>query len=914
MKQKFQKGISKILLTLLLASIFTSLITPQTASAATLSGQFSNDYKKVTLGGVDYDWLWDNGYILFKDGKQTSPPGDGPSTVFKNPKWNDTKFGITWPNCLSKEESTKKYIRIDTSTYNQLKKDGKEYEGELFTYYQKTYLGFCQLVVNARSGTPTESEPVTLKQPTTSVEKAFYWSGSTVSPSAASIVEAKPNPGVTFLYYMNGIGTQIFINSSKDQIIEVPNWPSALWSTAPNVGTWKNFSNGTAGGVISEISISNNGLPFLGEVVGSVYFKDGKSNFVNFESDYSIPVKVYKDGAKMAAITVNIDKGSGQYNLGSIGNGEYRAVVSYKTDDALMQWIKKLGGGEYKIITGETTFTVTDKGVTKGTPDITLNVEIKEIAPITEAWFNNGLKQALISIATAISGSLTWGSDTLNSMMREANNIDDSTLENVWTNARNVSLGLLTLALLIIALANILQIDLEKYGVTRMIPHIVISIVMVYFSFFIARLLLDVASALQAFLVTNNLDATALDNLNLAAQVKPADLGNLTGTTLILIIAAIIAIVAFLWLIFVLVIRKVVIYFLIAIAPIAFIMNILPFTQSLYSQWWQKYWKWVFMGPAIAFFLYLTNEFVTKGFGYSIATGGNDAAMYLLMAAVGLIMAASVPMTLGGDIINQVTGAIKKHGTKIPGVKGAKQFLGDRKSAVENRRKEGIRNLRRNIAINGGAAGRWATGVKTFGPKAQAEVGRLREENISEIQKSLAPMKGNYVAMENALLDTKKGSDREAALLREIAEGGYVNTANQAVLGKYRDAFEAQTPGVAAAAFKLKDNLHTAMAVQGMTAMVGGRDMIRDIANGSVSNPDYTKLNKNQLAFIASDAQHSANLINHLTSQATREQWDRTATPESKALTRQALVDISNNGNLTPADRTRARRTAGGIS
>jgi len=257
-------------------------------------------------------------------------------------------------------------------------------------------------------------------------------------------------------------------------------------------------------------------------------------------------------------------------------------------------------------------------------------------------------------------------------------------------------------------------------------------------------------------------------------------------------------------------------------------------------------------------------------------------------------MAATVPLTLGGDIINQVTGAIKKHYNKVPGVKHVQDFAGARKAAGEQRRKESVRSFRRNLAISGGGVGRFAAGVR--GGKEGAEVARLREENISEIQKTLAPMKGDYEKLSLALKASKQGSDMEAALLREIGEGGYVNTGDQDVMDRFERNIVNGTSGVGAAAFKLKDSLHPALAAR---ALEQGREIpkaIMPIAESSLKSVDYGKINKDQLSYLAKDDEHIGNLVAHLSNKESRTQWERTATPAARAAVKESLRAIETEG------------------
>jgi hypothetical protein len=721
--------------------------------------------KTFSIGNESYYHFKDNAGLIqdtLKLGPIVGIDGSGDYTYFtvSKQRWMSTRMPLNFTkaeNCLTKEKSTKKFVQLLTSDHKSMLSGGAPANAAEYVIYSAPgAMWTCGVKID-------KVNDIKLSTSLSASGREYGWSDFKASESLASIIEYKPSNGVLFNFLRKEGLEVVYYNQTKQQAIKVLSFSGGA---APNSGTLYSTVGTTIGQSLGNITINNTGLPYTGSVSGNVYFKDGKTTIANYENDSGVPieVKVYKNGSPSVYETSSVSVDLGRYDLGQISNGEYKAVVNFQSDSKFKQWVKKLGGGEYTQITGETKFTVTDKGVTKGTTNITLNVEVKEITSVVDDWFKNGLDQAIKAVVGWLSNSLKKAAEILNNMLGETNNIDDAGLENVWKDLRNVAIGLLTLALLIIALANILQIDLEKYGITRMIPHIVISLVMVYFSFFISRLLLDLASALQKFM-ESSMGASGLTNLSAAGSNLDTNIGVMSADILIIIVTAIIALVAFVWLLFIIIIRKVVIYFLIAIAPVAFIMNILPFTQSLYSQWWQKFWKWVFMGPAIAFCLFLADKFLTSGFGFSAIKGQSSSWIYMLLTAVCLIIAASVPMTLGGDIISQVTNAIKKHGTKVPGVKSAQGFLKQRSASKDALRNQRVTAFRRKVG-QGGVVGRWAAGT------SKQSSGTLRDDAITEIQKT----KGMELLQNDKLQGiVDSGNEIEAtAAARTLASRGFL--------------------------------------------------------------------------------------------------------------------------------------------
>lgn len=321
----------------------------------------------------------------------------------------------------------------------------------------------------------------------------------------------------------------------------------------------------------------------------------------------------------------------------------------------------------------------------------------------------NALSKALQTVSGWISGALDWGNNI---------NKDNAALEKIWTNTRNLSLSLLTLAIILIAFANILGFDIEKYGLNRILPKLVIGVGLAFFSFLICGLLLNLASGLQSLLVGKGMDATMTGinadaiNTQVGNGLDAARLtGNLFVGAFLLLLVIVIAFFCFLWLLLICILRIMVIMFLVAIAPVAFMMNILPFTTFLFKRWWSTFIKWTFMGPAIIFFLYLTNEFLVGGLN-SDFSGSMQPIMYLLLAGVGVAMAAMVPMTLGGEVIRGVQSGFNKGKNSFvakPVTDRAKAFNAQRKQYGQLKANKFATNLRESL-------GKERTGIaKPFG-------------------------------------------------------------------------------------------------------------------------------------------------------------------------------------------------------
>lgn len=409
---------------------------------------------------------------------------------------------------------------------------------------------------------------------------------------------------------------------------------------------------------------------------------------------------------------------------------------------------------------------------------IDIQVNEKTYSPFDMA-LENGIKILLSFTNVVITRLAGW----INLILFKGNDIGNAQtnpgLAEVWTQVRNLTLSLLTLGLLIIAFANVLSIDLERYGITRLIPKLVIAIVMTYFSFLIIRFLLELTSAFQVGLLSGQgLAMENFANINSAlTNGEGLEIASHFGEMILLVLLFFALIVAMLYLFFVLIIRIMVLWFLVAVAPLAFMMQVMPFTEFLYNQWWQRFWKWAFMGPAVAFMIWLFHKLITGAytgvmFGATSANPQNaNSWIILLMATAAIFIAAALPMMMGGDIISAVAGGIKKYGQHAPGVKHAQQFWQQRKDAGVERRKKQMMTARARLAGGKGVMG-WAGRRAAGADKVQAR--KLEDATISFYQEQYEGM--NKEEKNAKIGDLKPGSLSERGMMRAMLKQDHVGT------------------------------------------------------------------------------------------------------------------------------------------
>ena len=326
---------------------------------------------------------------------------------------------------------------------------------------------------------------------------------------------------------------------------------------------------------------------------------------------------------------------------------------------------------------------------------------------------DSALNSAITTFANMLQAATTWVMgvirDILNSTADFVVGKTDGSSTGVlgpWVAMRNIGLTLLVMALIIIAFANALQVDIEQYGLNRMIPKLIISIIMAYASWLIVVFFFDFTKALQdqaVGLIGGTDGLAALGKLTLTVP-SAADLAGKIGAILLLLLLCLGVLVCGFALLLVLIVRIVMLSFLLAVAPLAFILNIVPFTSSLYKQWWSEFFKWMFMGPVAMIIIALGSVIAASTGGGSFSTTlnaslvtGNPAdlgprmMLGLLIFAASLYMAATLPMQWGGKLMQGVSKNAKKFGGflgKTSGLSGAYKNisgrLGEKASLSQN--------------------------------------------------------------------------------------------------------------------------------------------------------------------------------------------------------------------------------------
>ncbi|MFA5926722.1 MAG: hypothetical protein WCT32_05560 [Patescibacteria group bacterium] len=223
-------------------------------------------------------------------------------------------------------------------------------------------------------------------------------------------------------------------------------------------------------------------------------------------------------------------------------------------------------------------------------------------------------------------------------------------IKGIWRNITDLINYLIVAVLIFVAFAQILRINLNTYGVKKIIPSLIFAIVATNFSYLFCRFLVDIANVLLSLFVSPNSAVITNQFTNIIFDPRPSSDGR-TITNLFELALDIVFIYASGILMFILgylyLIRNWVIYFLVAISPIAFMSMVLPQTKSVFNQWWSNFVKWTFMPVVSIFWIWLGTAWFTK------IPDSSNKTMLFVFALVCLYMAIKTPFSMGGQVMQQ---------------------------------------------------------------------------------------------------------------------------------------------------------------------------------------------------------------------------------------------------------------------
>lgn len=473
--------------------------------------------------------------------------------------------------------------------------------------------------------------------------------------------------------------------------------------------------------------------------------------------------------------------------LANYGKGEKEAKFEFKN----------VSPGEYKVWVREQDIGVETVLGCTGTWLGSKNIEVKDSSvdnielklKTTSDPLACALTWMVGRIKDMLSGILDWSKQVVNAVVtiptehlksfKGADGIEKNPIVDMWDQIRIICNSLFIIGLLIIAFANVLQLQIDMYAIKAILPRFIAAVILVNFSLIVCRVILDFANILSAAAMKlgsgdiSNISGGVLQGTDFGLQ-KAIETMGLATTALYLatIIFWVIGFIAALLLGGLLLVRVLMVWFLVIVSPIAFLMMVLPFTRGIYSTWWKWYARFIFMGPIVVLILSI-GERMASGFK-KLPPGFALSAWLLPFFCIAMVLAAfAVPTMLGGAIMAAAVSAAKKTGKW--GVKaGAVTPQGRRLSAMW----KGYGKRAEARAEREAAVGMFGWKEKLGRAKIGGALGvGMRPEDLESLRKRGGELKDRYGteelhAMMKAPALTAEQKYNKAAMRYALAEAG----------------------------------------------------------------------------------------------------------------------------------------------
>lgn len=315
---------------------------------------------------------------------------------------------------------------------------------------------------------------------------------------------------------------------------------------------------------------------------------------------------------------------------------------------------------------------------------------------------------------------------------------NNQSLVTVWNTLINIANSVIIVVLIFVAFAEILRIQIDTYAFKKLLPTLLWAIILANFSFLVCRIMVDFSNVAVSLFGTSNAFSSAFQNWKIPfLWINPWE-GFLN--LLIQLFSFLGVVVAAFILAFLFFIRNYVIYFLVAVSPLAFIAMALPFTKKFFDQWWGQFLRWVFLPVPSVALLWMMGQFLDNF--------GTEPLLRAAFSAVCLYGAIILPFQLGGPIM-QKWGEVGKKAWGATGGSYLNRQWGHTKNQFNSGtgifgkvNKSGAPHgwVRRNTL---GRIGDLGKGISTFraGGALKNELPKLVEEKINKTNRTDAALR-----------------------------------------------------------------------------------------------------------------------------------------------------------------------------
>lgn len=292
-------------------------------------------------------------------------------------------------------------------------------------------------------------------------------------------------------------------------------------------------------------------------------------------------------------------------------------------------------------------------------------------------------------------------------------------LYQVHSNIKSLANVLFVLIFLVIIFANLnpLDMNVEAYTIKNSMPKLIISAVLVQFSYVICAALVDLGNIMGVGIsglvnvTINSGTATAGSNstFTILGGVLAGGLGIATVAAIgvpTLLVAAVSGIFSAIAVVFTLIARREVIYFMVIVSPLAFAAIVLPSTEKMFKKWLETFIKLQLMYALIIMILSAAT------IGVAITKDGASKIEGLLASIMVIVAFFAIPSTFkwAGGALSKATGIIDKGRGGITGkFKGSEAM-----ESLRGRRATRKKDARIGALDKGGFKG-WKAAVQTQG-------------------------------------------------------------------------------------------------------------------------------------------------------------------------------------------------------
>lgn len=260
-----------------------------------------------------------------------------------------------------------------------------------------------------------------------------------------------------------------------------------------------------------------------------------------------------------------------------------------------------------------------------------------------------------------------------------------SIIYQIWSRIRDITNIIFVIFILIVIYSQVTGLGINNYGIKRVLPRIIISVLLVNLSYIICALALDISNIVGSSITTtfDNFQSTITlteqqqtwqnyDWENFAswltggialAGLSVTIAGGVKTLLWIVAIALIGAVISVIIGLVTISLRQGVISILVMISPLAFVAYLLPNTEKWFEKWKNLFFQMLFFYPMFSF-LFAASKFA--GWSIIVASGGEAFGVFVGIAIkiLPLILGISL-LKMSNTILGKVSAGLEKAFTPL---------------------------------------------------------------------------------------------------------------------------------------------------------------------------------------------------------------------------------------------------------